>query len=212
MSKPVDNPVWSTDANYPAGAEPWSGTATKTEPSSGKQDEGWEPGEHPPAQYFNWWQNLVYLWIAWFEEYNTTTKTLHISASQALPSDSTSVWDQTTLAATGVIAETPLGDRVFAIDLPVGSEITEIRARIKDNVTGPTLLQLTSLKSADESATTIGTTQTSSGAGTYQTLTQTGLSEVTVAGTSYQSKIITSSGAAQGKLAWLEVDYIPPLA
>jgi hypothetical protein len=211
MSKPADFPVAATDASYPAGAEPWSATDTKTEPTSGRQTEGYEPGAHLPAQEFNWYLNLLYLWIVWFDAYNTTnTKTKHIGALNAVATDSTSVWDQTSLDAWGAIVETPLGDRIFALDVPVGSTIKEIRARVKDNVTGPTLLQLTSLRATDETPTTIGTTQTSSGAGSWQTLTQTGLTEITVAGRNYQSRIATSSGAAEGKVAWIEIDYLPP--
>jgi hypothetical protein len=67
MSKPSDLPVWATDASYPAGADPWAETDTKTEPSGGKQAEGFEPRERPPAQYLNWWMNLAYLWLAWLD-------------------------------------------------------------------------------------------------------------------------------------------------
>ena len=60
MALPSDLPVWATDASYPAGGNAWNATDTKTEPSGGKQAEGWEPGEKPAAQSMNWWMNLVY--------------------------------------------------------------------------------------------------------------------------------------------------------
>ena len=49
-AKPITLPVWAT------------GGAIAT-PSGGKQSTGWVTGERPPAQYLNWYQNLVYLWV-----------------------------------------------------------------------------------------------------------------------------------------------------
>lgn len=65
MPKPSDLPVWSTDTNYVGGPE--NGTPTKLEPSGGKQAVGHLPSEFPRPQYMNWWQNLVYLWLAYFD-------------------------------------------------------------------------------------------------------------------------------------------------
>jgi hypothetical protein len=67
MPKPVTDATWATDANFPAGGNPWNGTPTKVAPTAGKQAEGWEPKEKPPAQIENWWKNLVGLWLAWLE-------------------------------------------------------------------------------------------------------------------------------------------------
>lgn len=67
MPKPTDLPVWATDANYPAGADPWAETATKVEPLAGEQAAGHAPDQKPPAQYMNWWMHLVYLWIAYVD-------------------------------------------------------------------------------------------------------------------------------------------------
>lgn len=61
---PTDDPVWATDANYPATPDaPWKSTPTKVEPLSGEQAAGFAPGQEPAAQYLNWWMNLVYLWL-----------------------------------------------------------------------------------------------------------------------------------------------------
>lgn len=65
MSKPGDLPVWATDANYPVSADPWSGQPTKVEPTSGDQALGFTPFQEPAPEIFNWWMNLVYLWILW---------------------------------------------------------------------------------------------------------------------------------------------------
>lgn len=49
--------------------------AVKTEPSSVKKALGWFYREKPPEGYFNWWQNLVYLWIQHFDDFGTTIPT-----------------------------------------------------------------------------------------------------------------------------------------
>lgn len=38
------------------------------EPPDGKKDVGWVTGEKPPAQYFNWWKNLVYQWTDYLDD------------------------------------------------------------------------------------------------------------------------------------------------
>lgn len=53
-TEPSSLPRWATD-----------GAAGIVEPSSGKKDLGFDPGERPPAQYFDWLFNLIYLWIYW---------------------------------------------------------------------------------------------------------------------------------------------------
>lgn len=50
-------PVWSSDLNYPAGAEDWSETPTKVDPGSTAIARGWEPGKSPAAQRFNFLMN-----------------------------------------------------------------------------------------------------------------------------------------------------------
>jgi hypothetical protein len=55
MPAPTNHPDWATDAT------------NNVEPPSGKVAVGWVAGEEPPASWFNWWQNLVGLWIRWFD-------------------------------------------------------------------------------------------------------------------------------------------------
>lgn len=38
-----------------------------TEPSAGRKGTGWLAGEKPPHGYFNWWQNLTYLWTRFLD-------------------------------------------------------------------------------------------------------------------------------------------------
>lgn len=65
--KPLQLPIWSTDGNYPAGANSWNGTPTKVAPTAGKQAEGTEPNERFAAQADNWWKNLTYTWLQWMQ-------------------------------------------------------------------------------------------------------------------------------------------------
>jgi hypothetical protein len=50
---------WATSA---------TGIANTTTPPSGTQDDGWTPNTAPPAQYFNWWMNLIGAWIAYLND------------------------------------------------------------------------------------------------------------------------------------------------
>jgi hypothetical protein len=53
-----DPPIWASDTNYPAGADPWSATPTKVAPSAGQIAVGWVPDTEPPAQWMNYIKNL----------------------------------------------------------------------------------------------------------------------------------------------------------
>lgn len=60
--KPNNLPVWAS-----------ADDAEKVEPSSAKKKRGWERytdgrREKPFFQYFNWWQNLVFRWINYFND------------------------------------------------------------------------------------------------------------------------------------------------
>lgn len=68
MPKPVAGiPLWASDLNYPAGAEPEAGTATKAAPTSGQATIGWRPNQIPTAQEQNYWMDLVADWIAYLD-------------------------------------------------------------------------------------------------------------------------------------------------
>lgn len=63
MATPEKLPTWATDAVFASPGDPWDGDPTKVEPPAGKLAEGWEPTEEPPAEFLNWWKNLVGRWI-----------------------------------------------------------------------------------------------------------------------------------------------------
>ncbi len=44
-----------------------TGAGRTLEPAESKKTQGWEFGEEPPARFFNWIQNLVYLWGQYFD-------------------------------------------------------------------------------------------------------------------------------------------------
>lgn len=67
--RPTRIPTWATDANYPAGSNPWNATPIKVEPSSGIKAAGHTPDTRPPPQWMNDWQNLVGDgWIDYFDK------------------------------------------------------------------------------------------------------------------------------------------------
>lgn len=65
MSRPDQLPEWA------------SGTgADRTEPPSGQKETGWQSGQVPPAGWWNWWANLVYLWLVYIDPYIKPTGTV----------------------------------------------------------------------------------------------------------------------------------------
>ncbi len=59
-------PDWASDTNYPAGGDAWSATPIKVTPSAGVQAAGHTPNTKPPAQYENWFKNLVARYLGWY--------------------------------------------------------------------------------------------------------------------------------------------------
>ena len=59
MNQPADLPTFATDANYPAGTDPWSGTPTKVKPALAVTAPGHMPNTEWPSQWENWWKANV---------------------------------------------------------------------------------------------------------------------------------------------------------
>lgn len=137
--------------------------------------------------------------------YKHGTRTLSISTY--------AFWSASTIARTssGISANPILSNTGFAIVLPVNKRILAIRMFIQDSATGPTTYNFTfdSLTSAGVH-TTIGTSNTSTGAGTDQTLTLTGLTTTITAGSSYSVSVVNVAGSGTSKLYSAEVDYDEP--
>ena len=75
MSAPTKLPVWADAPTDPVPGLP--GTVHPiAEPLDAVKHQGWV-GERPPLNVFNWWMNLVYQWVAWFD---TTISATHLMA------------------------------------------------------------------------------------------------------------------------------------
>lgn len=73
MARPTDDPaIWSSDVNFPAGADSWNATPTKVDPGAAQVAAGHEPEDMPPAQWLNWLLNNHGQWL----EYVKDTPTL----------------------------------------------------------------------------------------------------------------------------------------
>jgi hypothetical protein len=102
-------------------------------------------------------------------------------------------------------------DATAPIVLPVGARILAVRLYIIDSATGPTKLRndFNSLTSTG-SGVGIASSSVSSGAGTQQTLTNSGLTTVVASTTSYFIVATRTTGAASVEVFMAEVDYDQP--
>jgi len=55
MTIPLKLPTWATD----------TGNSDIVEPADALKIVGWAADDRPPAGWLNWWQNMVYQWVAW---------------------------------------------------------------------------------------------------------------------------------------------------
>lgn len=101
---------------------------------------------------------------------------------------------------------------IIPFSLEAGKRILAVRATVKDSVTGPTTLE-TSLSTAIAGATYSNAAAfgpASAGTGTIQTIQQTGLSTVVVAGTAYAVTVTQATGVASTTTYSIQVDYDQP--
>lgn len=63
MTKPTNLAEWGT------------GAAPIVEPSTPQKQAGFAVSDRPPAQWFNWFFNLVHLWIVWLDAFESTIHT-----------------------------------------------------------------------------------------------------------------------------------------
>lgn len=63
-TKPVTLPEWATD-----------GGADVVEPLLAEKQTGWVLSQKPPAQWFNWWQLLVFQWMVWLDAFESEAHT-----------------------------------------------------------------------------------------------------------------------------------------
>lgn len=151
MAKPTDDAPWATDANYPAGAEPEAGTPTKVEPSAGKQALGHRPAEFPPAQYLNWWMNLMWLWIAWLRDQVVGTRWVDVPMWADAITDTVngSNPDVSASGFTGYAVPNtvnPTGHSFISVDLPHGIRVDGLRIRVYGDAAGDILAYIVQWK------------------------------------------------------------------
>lgn len=69
MAQPVNFPDWAEDnTNLPS-----TGQANKVRPKTSLRTIGWDKGELPTAEEWNWQLNNISLWIKYFQEFSSTT-------------------------------------------------------------------------------------------------------------------------------------------
>lgn len=75
MAKPLLYPEWATtDTTLPA-----TGNTNKQRPKESLRNIGWDKGQVPTAEEWNWQFDNISDWIVWFNENNLTTKTFTLT-------------------------------------------------------------------------------------------------------------------------------------
>lgn len=88
-------------AKYPEWAD--GGSAVIIEPSDPKKALGWIV-EKPPYQFFNWWKNLTYQWIQWFDQAFRNIQLVTAAGTTTL-----------SVASVHVMADATLGNQVIQL-------------------------------------------------------------------------------------------------
>lgn len=75
MTKPLLYPEWAaTDTTLPA-----TGNTNKQRPKVSLRNIGWDKGQVPTAEEWNWQFDNIYDWIVWFNDNNLAIKTFSLS-------------------------------------------------------------------------------------------------------------------------------------
>jgi hypothetical protein len=51
----------------PTNLASWGISSTIVEPTTPQKDAGWSVGQKPPAQWMNWWMNIIYTWVLYLD-------------------------------------------------------------------------------------------------------------------------------------------------
>ncbi len=202
MAKPTSLPRWAD-----VGGD-------IVEPASGKKDTGWIEDEIPPAQYFNWLENLTYQWLVWLDAgvfndgFSVPTgdtgtfdagSTLDVNGVADL-SGATALYLPERSKMLDLVSGRAVGGSSWAyhagdgvangswtnaspangekmhlgISLDSGDRLKSVAIRLYDDAA----MTVKVFKSSVSGTTQLGSTQTSAGNGTEQTMTVSGLTEV----------------------------------
>lgn len=133
------------------------------------------------------------------------TTTIIAAASGAPLSPSLTAWHLENPGMQVVMAGGALGRWYIPIPLTVGHIMTGVRIRVRDSSSGPTIVRASIAKESDGTQTDLSGPSSSSGFGSYQTLTL--LSAITAeSGYVYYARIDTPSGSDDVLLQSLEFD------
>lgn len=194
------NERWASDANFPAGSDPWSGEPTKVAPDAGEIAAGHTPGVIVPAETENWWKNRTDARLEALEG----TETLVLAIDSAYFDDAVVLHD---VANEQLIFQTT-GYAALGIALPVGRRISEIRVRVKDGGAGQKLV--VELRSSVDGTSTQVATEDSDESGAASTVTLAGLAVDIEEGTNFTILVSPDSDTANDKYFYAAcVDHIP---
>jgi hypothetical protein len=135
MSRPESLPEWATDANYPAGSDPWSGTPTRVEPSAGEIAAGSTPGTGLAAQLFNWLNGALSEWVTHLDD-----RVMLIS--DHFVSDPSNVWSTSTgavvsSASRAGVYEITSGETITTDNIGLSTQEWRFRASILTSALDP---------------------------------------------------------------------------
>lgn len=140
-TRPTDTPEWASDANFPAGGDPWSGTPTRVEPDPTELGTGNVPETRPPAQHHNWIKGLLADWVAYFaaiidanEEHTYQTPKARIIVVPFLVPEhnagGTLRWSYNDLFQAGGLLDTSTGAIDIGRRMPNGAVLTRVDALV----------------------------------------------------------------------------------
>lgn len=138
------------------------------------------------------------------------TYTLSIPATSGLPQNNTQPWARDNQGGPISYTSGLTARWVIPIPLDLGSRILAIRARVLDEFVSGTTIRVGLYKLTDATETVLGAPVTSNGSGAWQTLTISGLTEVTVSGTVYYASFDEPTTGSVVKIQGLQVDYDLP--
>lgn len=77
MAKPILYPEWAaTDTTLPA-----TGNTNKQRPKESLRNIGWDKGQIPTAEEWNWQFDNISDWVKWFDENNGASKTITLTGN-----------------------------------------------------------------------------------------------------------------------------------
>ena len=201
-AKPATLPVWD------------SNKTNVTTPSGGQQTDGYATNAMPPSGIWNFLFGWITSWLSYLSDgiIQHSTKTLSIPASAGVPDVPTS-WTfvaNASVLGTWEVGTVPGGADalMFPICLEVGERIKAIRVYLRDTSAAQGALQMSLWDTpASGNSAQIGSTQTSAGDGTLQTLTLGSLTTTITSGHAYAVRISAGVNDTDHQIRLVEVDY-----